>query len=235
MPSRMSLRLFPLGILTLALVAACQGPPPTQYLLEVTREVTRIVIVTATPEGAGGAIVTGPTATPQPTTTPAPGVTPSPTTDPFPTPVSEQIIVAEQLFQNGRMFYLQPIDRIWVMIEGDDENSGIWRQYPDTWEEGMPESDPSIEPPEDLYQPVRGFGKLWRENPDVREELGWATTTEFGHVTQYQYYAGGQVTAEGEYVTGPGEHTLRSHFDDRDTFIFDEADGTWAVAASTEN
>ena len=133
---------------------------------------------------------------------------------------------AEQAFENGRMFYLQPNQEIWVMINTDDDTAGVWTRHRDTWSEDLPETDPSIVPPEeDLYQPIRGFGKLWRENPAVREALGWALEDEMGHVTDYAYYAGGEVTADGEYVPGPGYHTIRSRFGQ--TYIFDETNGTW--------
>jgi len=29
-----------------------------------------------------------------------------------------------------------------------------------------------------LYAPVRGFGKVWFANADVRQRLGWATAPE---------------------------------------------------------
>ena len=53
-----------------------------------------------------------------------------------------------------------------------------WAQYPDTFVEGDPESDESLVPPPGLSQPIRGFGMIWRNNPRVRERLGWATSPE---------------------------------------------------------
>lgn len=52
--------------------------------------------------------------------------------------------------------------------------------------DGEQESDPSIVPPAGLYQPIRGFGKLWRTNPHVRDGLGWAIAPEQGFHTQWQ-------------------------------------------------
>ncbi|NIV38043.1 MAG: hypothetical protein GWN58_54105, partial [Anaerolineae bacterium] len=34
------------------------------------------------------------------------------------------------------------------------------------------------EPPPGLYQPISGFGRLWCENPEIREEIGFATAAE---------------------------------------------------------
>ena len=231
-----TLRLLVFLLVVLLVAAACDSSRPTQYLLEVTREVpvTVIVVVTATPDDGTAASAADetpgvePTAEPTLAPTEVAEITPEPTVDPFPAPVIDQIIVAEQAFQNGRMFYLQPNQEIWVMINTEDDTAGVWTRHRDTWSEDLPELDPSIVPPEeDLYQPIRGFGKLWRENPAVREALGWALEDEMGHVTDYAYYAGGEVTADGEYVPGPGYHTVRSRFGQ--TYIFDETNGTWRL------
>jgi len=40
-----------------------------------------------------------------------------------------------------------------------------WEVYADTWNSTEPDSDPAITPPEGLAQPIRGFGKVWRNNP----------------------------------------------------------------------
>ena len=55
------------------------------------------------------------------------------------------------------------------------------------------ESDPSIVPPWGYYQPLRGFGKVWRENPSVRGSLSWATEQERGLTLSWQNFAGGSM------------------------------------------
>lgn len=95
----------------------------------------------------------------------------------------------EQPFEHGRMIWLEQINTGGSAINGailvlyDDTR---FRQYTDTWTEGMPESDPAIVPPAGLYQPVRGFGKLWREETGVRDRLGWATAPEQGFDSTWQ-------------------------------------------------
>ena len=66
----------------------------------------------------------------------------------------------------------------------------------------MPEEDPDIIPPEGYYEPVRGFGKVWREERGVREHLGWATGKAFvvGEGA-YQYRLAGKYSHP--YITGP--------------------------------
>jgi hypothetical protein len=158
-----------------------------------------------------------PTASPTPASTLIPNI--------FPTVTINQITVAEQVFEHGRMFWIQPTQQIWVLIVSS-EGRGIWQVYDDRFKEGDPESDPSIVPPGELLQPMRGFGKLWRENPQVRDDLGWAVTPEFGYVSNYEYHPGGEVVNDA-YVAGPGYHVLLSLYDE--VFRFNEGDGTWQL------
>ncbi|MFN8378596.1 MAG: hypothetical protein U0452_07980 [Anaerolineae bacterium] len=215
-----------ISVLMLVVLSACQNPAPI------------VVVVTATPGPAGTAEVTDessaqvvPTATvtPAPTSTPA-SVASAPTNTAlppnFPTPVVAQISVAEQLFDGGRMFWLEPTGQIWVLVV-TGEGRGSWTIYPDTFADGEPESDPSIVPPDGRLQPERGFGKLWREVPAVRQGLGWGVTPEFGYTSNYEYHAGGSVGPDGVYTPGPGYHILYSLYGER--FRLNEADGTWQL------
>jgi hypothetical protein len=86
---------------------------------------------------------------------------------------------AEQVFERGRMVWSAVDDRIYVMF--DDGRSPGWSQYPDNFIEGDPDRDGTLTPPEGLEQPVRGFGLVWREMPQVRERLGWAVSAEVGY------------------------------------------------------
>jgi hypothetical protein len=242
-------------LLAAMLVASCQPqiiyvvysptPEPTETaatpeVTETTAPATALSTEEAIPTAAIQAateVVTAPTAiTPQeilpstttpPTETPAPQ-TPSATSPPpnFPTPVFAQIQVAEQLFEHGRMFWLQPTQEIWVLIV-TSEGRGTWLVYEDTFVEGEPETDPAIVAPDGLLQPERGFGKLWREVQQVRDELGWAVTPEFGYVSRYEYHAGGTVDAQGNYVRGFGYHVLYSLYGE--LFRFNEENSTWQL------
>lgn len=98
---------------------------------------------------------------------------------------------AEQPFEYGRMIWLRElryspdhvIENAIVAIYDD----GRWEKFDDPWQSGEPESDPAIVPPAGLYQPQRGFGKLWRdENYNLRERLGWGLTEEQGFETVWQ-------------------------------------------------
>jgi hypothetical protein len=91
---------------------------------------------------------------------------------------------AEEHFERGVMLWNRAEGRIYVLF--DDDGYIGWRAFVDEWEEGEPESDPNIVPPAGLYQPVRGFGRVWREEPGVRDRLGWAVDVEVGYPTAIQ-------------------------------------------------
>jgi hypothetical protein len=218
----MRFRLLVSLVCLLCSITACQEAPPTVIVL----------VVTETPQGTeatqeAGAQIGASNGTPsQPTATSTPSATSTP--DPRPTATVGQIQVAEQPFENGRMFWVQPLGQIWVLVM-EGEGHGRWSIYEDTFAEGEPETDPAFIPPdESVFQPSRGFGKLWRENPDIRQALGWAVTpTEFGYISRYEYYPGGTVLADNTYQAGPGYHILFSLYEE--AFRFNEADQTWQL------
>jgi hypothetical protein len=150
----------------------------------------------------------------------------TPTLDPFPRPNSFDIIVAEQVFEGGRMFYLQPVDRIWVLVNADDtRESGVWMVYENEWIEGMPETDPTIVVPDGYIQPKRGFGVVWRDNEDLRDQLGFALDPETGFESHYTFTEGAINVVDGVAVVTPGVHTLASYYGA--IFTFDEPSMTW--------
>ncbi len=96
--------------------------------------------------------------------------------------------MAEEFFQGGSMYWRQDMERIYVLYR-----NGTWTSFPNTWTVGMPEFDPSIIAPPGYYQPIRGFGKVWREQGAVRNSLGWATTQERGFFGSVQPFTGGTM------------------------------------------
>jgi hypothetical protein len=93
---------------------------------------------------------------------------------------------AEQHFEHGTMIWIEEKNRVYILYN-DEVLSPKWESYNDEWDESQPEHDPEIIPPDGLYQPVRGFGLIWRQNPRVRERLGWAVDQERGFVTTVQH------------------------------------------------
>lgn len=214
--------------LLMASLGACRGPAIAPEQRTATAEAEAVaqhiatlgsIAATQTAEYAPTEVV--PT---EITPTAIPTITPTP--DPFPTPVKAKIYVAEQRFERGWMFWLQPNRQIWVLTR-DSAGNHIWSVYDDTFVEGEAEYDPQLAPPEDRHQPIRGFGKLWRENLEVRQEVGWALELERGHTSRYVYAQGGVINEDNEYVPGPGYHQVRAA--NGDDFRFYEESFTWAI------
>jgi hypothetical protein len=101
---------------------------------------------------------------------------------------------AYQPFQRGRMFWRGDEKQIYVLLR-----DGTWATFQDTWVEGQPPADPAFMPPEGLLQPVRGFGKVWREQlggPDA--QIGWATEPESGGTLLIQAFSHGMLLRDFE-------------------------------------
>lgn len=123
---------------------------------------------------------------------------------------------AYQPFQNGMMIWLaslgtQPQPVIYVLY-----NNGTYQRFNDTFVEGVDPASSGAAPPGGLLEPVRGFGKVWRSNPGVRDGLGWATAGESADSAQVQMFERGEMlssSAAGQVyilVTGaPGTWTAR--------------------------
>lgn len=79
-------------------------------------------------------------------------------------------------------------------------NDGSWGGFEDTWTPDEPERDQNIQPPPGREQPVRGFGKVWREQPGVRDRLGWALQAEAGYTSPVQAFERGTALGVGPSV-----------------------------------
>jgi hypothetical protein len=86
-------------------------------------------------------------------------------------------------------------------------NGGEWFGRPDNFQEGDPESDPALTPPQGLYQPRRGFGLLWRSEEALRQALGWAVANEVGLEGTAQPFEGGYA------IAGPDGRLWLFYFD----------------------
>jgi hypothetical protein len=51
--------------------------------------------------------------------------------------------------------------------------------------------------PEGRRQPERGFGKVWREHPEVRAQIGWAQAREEAITAQVQRFERGVMVRLG--------------------------------------
>jgi len=146
-----------------------------------------------------------PPPTPLPSPTPTPAATPTPCAvatvrfavvwadrrDRLGCPVEpeREVILAEEAFERGRMFWRADSGEIYVLH--DDHT---WRAFADTWQEGQPRDDPNMIAPPGLFQPKRGFGKVWREElGGPASQIGWAREEERGFTGVVQAFDGGTI------------------------------------------
>ncbi len=167
------------------------------------------------------------TQSPGQTQTPAPAPTGSVTvggSGSVPPQTWTNTYIVQEDFEKGFMYWISTQKAIWVLIkQNGDDTSGEWRVYPDTFRDGEQEIDQSLVPPSvNLYQPRRGFGKIWRQPTNLFSLIGWGTTPEFeistpigywpafsGAPAQYVLVTGGrQVFVLTETAPGQGGHWI---------------------------
>lgn len=125
---------------------------------------------------------------------------------------------AYQLFDRGEMLWRSDRNTILVLF-----NDGTYARFEDTYVEGeelvYPESALTAELGSENRLPIRGFGKVWAQNPSVRAGLGFAIGTEIGYGMMGQDVAAGNLDRDFSvaYLTLP------------DSSIVELAeDGTWS-------
>jgi hypothetical protein len=95
---------------------------------------------------------------------------------------------SHQLFEGGQMIYRHDLRRIYVLYYVNN----TWEQYPDTYNEGEPWRLNEYSPPPGLEQPIKGFDRVWENNPQVRDRVGWALRGEVGVIGgNYEEYQNG--------------------------------------------
>ena len=124
---------------------------------------------------------------------------------------------AYQPFENGLMIWVSSLGvqaqpAIYALF-----NNGTYQRFNDTFTDGVDAVSSGAVPPEGRLEPVRGFGKVWRENANVRDSLGWATTGESGGGAQVLMFERGEMVGISQagqiylLITGaPGTWTARS-------------------------
>ena len=110
-----------------------------------------------------------------------------------PTNLGYSLHLVEENFQTGVMFWRETKDIYALstanLAKGAPQDA-FWR-VTDSWTDGLPASDPTLKPPAGTTQPVRGFGYAWRNNPSIRNGLGWALDAEQSYNGMWQDFAHG--------------------------------------------
>ncbi len=108
-------------------------------------------------------------------------------------PDAWEIQTAFQAYEGGMMIWISKVGwyeqkAIYLLF-----NDGSYQFYDDTWQEGIDPESGGEAPPEGRIEPMRGFGKVWREHPEVRAAFGWALQPEMGGVGRIQLFEGGTM------------------------------------------
>lgn len=111
------------------------------------------------------------------------------------TPEAIRSSAALQRFEHGVMVWIAENKRIYAFLD-----NGRWFAYEDTFREGEPESDPAFAPPAGKQQPVRSFGKVWRQYPELRAALGWALAKEESATALRQPFEKGEMIGVDTYI-----------------------------------
>jgi hypothetical protein len=85
--------------------------------------------------------------------------------------------IAYQSFEHGAMVWAG------IGVYGDPRvhvfyPDGTFQAFQDTFDAAKDPTGGGEQPPTGFYEPVLGFGKVWREQPGVRDAVGWATSEE---------------------------------------------------------
>ncbi len=80
---------------------------------------------------------------------------------------------------------------------------GTAQRFPDTYQDGTPLAP--VTAPNGLIVPQGGFGKLWRDNPQVAQKIGYATAQEAGQTAPnssglFLYFEKGRMVRHANFV-----------------------------------
>ena len=100
---------------------------------------------------------------------------------------------AYQPFQNGLMVWVSSLGAVPQPAIYALYGNGTYQRFNDTFLDGVDPSSGGAMPPPGLVEPVRGFGKVWRDNPTARDTLGWALTGESGGTAEILLFERGEM------------------------------------------
>ncbi len=110
-------------------------------------------------------------------------------------PVSPAVAIssASLNFENGSMLWASQYGEIATRTIYALYTNGTYQRFDDTWIDGTDPQTTGEIAPAGRNTPVRGFGKVWHNNPSVKTGLGWATNTEVGTPGEIQRFEHGEM------------------------------------------
>jgi hypothetical protein len=106
----------------------------------------------------------------------------------------QSVFIAEESFRGGMMAWREDKRIIYALF-----SDGTWKSFQDTWYDGQPEY--TCGQPPSPPQPIRGFGRVWCTQSDVKSKLGSATEGEVGNDYSIQDFTGGMIYASARFGT----------------------------------
>jgi hypothetical protein len=113
-----------------------------------------------------------------------------------PTPAnnSSTITYSVVIMEHGIMLYVRPTLKIYAL-----PSDTFGAVFDDTFLNSPDDCTPvKAGPTAGTQEPCRGFGKIWRENPAVRQALGYALAPERGIAGQTEQFENGFIFADAE-------------------------------------
>jgi hypothetical protein len=92
-----------------------------------------------------------------------------------------QAPAAFQVYDGGYMLWEQVTGNVYALYNG-----GTGRQIDQAIIADWPEIQVQTTPPPNHVYPIRGFGRVWQHEKDIRAALGWPLGLEQAYTTQYQ-------------------------------------------------
>ncbi len=83
-------------------------------------------------------------------------------------------------------WYAQPIV---FTLNGDS----TYQSFQDSFDPSQDPVSSNATPPAGLVEPILGFGKVWREQPGVRDRLGWGKIEEVSGSGRFGMFSGGYM------------------------------------------
>jgi LysM repeat protein len=106
-----------------------------------------------------------------------------------PTAPEKGFNAVEQGFYSGYVVNNLDEKKMYIIFTG----VGQWTTYPDTWVEGDPVTNPTLTPPPGWYQPEYGIGKMWRNEDNYSQRLGWARYPQRPVTATWQPFERGEM------------------------------------------
>ncbi len=112
-----------------------------------------------------------------------------------PTAPETGFAAVEQAFHSGYVLNNLDAKQMYILFG----HIGQWTTYPDTWQQGDPINNPTLVPPAGWYQPEYGIGKMWRNEDNYSQKLGWARYPQRPVAASHQPFEHGEMIWSASY------------------------------------